>query len=231
MDDRPGRQDDPSGECQRNRRYRYADPEFNPVRHSQAASTGGGMQETGIDTDTDPWADCLAQIAEHRDRVAFRRVFEHFVPLVRAFLTRSPGGDWSQAEEITQEVMIKVWRKAGSFNRSKASATTWIYTIARNTRIDFIRRRDRKERRVTADDLWHETESAEPLVDLQQKRAEGRIRTALSELPDEQAQVLFKAFMEGKSHNEVAEELALPLGTVKSRIRLALGKLQVLIDR
>jgi len=201
------------------------------VPHSQAAITGGDMQETGIEAGADPWADCLTRIAEQRDRAAFRRVFDHFVPLIRAFLIKSPGGDWAQAEEITQEVMIKIWRKAGSFNSSKASATTWIYTIARNTRIDFIRRRDRKERRVAVEDMWHETESAEPLVDLQQKRAETRIRAALSELPDEQAQVLFKAFMEGKSHNEVAEELALPLGTVKSRIRLALAKLQVLIDR
>lgn len=190
------------------------------------------MQETGIEADTDPWADCLEQIAEHRDRAAFRKVFDHFAPLIRAFLLRTPGGDWTQAEEITQEVMIKVWRKSGSFNRSKASATTWIYTIARNTRIDFIRRRDRKERRVAIEDMWHEAEAAEePLVDLQQKRAETRIRAALAELPEEQAQVLFKAFMEGKSHNEVAEELELPLGTVKSRIRLALAKLQVMVDR
>ncbi|MGM0631850.1 MAG: sigma-70 family RNA polymerase sigma factor [Pseudomonadota bacterium] len=202
------------------------------MQNSQITMNGGDMQESGIEAGEDPWARCLEQIAEHRDRAAFRKVFEHFAPLVRAFLARSPGGDWSQAEEITQEVMIKIWRKSASFNSSKASATTWIYTIARNTRIDFIRRRDRKERRVAVEDMWHEAEAAEePLVDLQQKRAETRIRKALSELPDEQAQVLFKAFMEGKSHNEVAEELQIPLGTVKSRIRLALGKLQVMIDR
>lgn len=190
------------------------------------------MQESGADNAVlDPWASCLEKIAEQRDRGAFRELFEHFSPLVRAFLLRSPGGDWSQAEEITQEVMVKIWRKAGSFNSRKASATTWIYTIARNTRVDFIRRRERKERRFHVDDLWHETEAAEPLVDLQQKRNERLIRQALTDLPDEQAQVLFKAFMEGKSHNEVATELDLPLGTVKSRIRLALAKLQVLIDR
>ena len=201
------------------------------MQQTTLRKTGGDMQQTGAEAGTDPWAHCLEQIADNRDRAAFRQIFDHFAPSIRAFLMKSPGGDWSQAEEITQEVMIKIWRKAGSFNRSKASATTWIYTIARNTRIDFIRRRDRKERRVEVEDLWHETESAEPLVDLQQKRAETRIRAALAELPDEQAQVLFKAFMEGKSHNEVAEELGLPLGTVKSRIRLALAKLQVLIDR
>lgn len=189
------------------------------------------MQHSGGTAPADPWAACLRRIAQHRDREAFQQIFEHFAPLIRAFLLKSGGGDWTQAEEVTQEVMIKIWRKSGSFNSSKASATTWIYTIARNTRIDFIRRSQRNDRRIDVEDIWHEAETAEPLVDLQQRRAEQQIRKAMATLPEEQAQVLHKAFMEGKSHNEVAEELSLPLGTVKSRIRLALNKLQVLIDR
>ncbi|MDT8427926.1 MAG: sigma-70 family RNA polymerase sigma factor [Pseudomonadales bacterium] len=181
----------------------------------------------------DPWEHALQQVAEHRDRDAFRRLYEHYSPLVRAFLVKAagPGRDRSQAEEITQEVMIKVWNKAGSFNGSKAGVSTWIFTIARNTRIDFIRRNERNERNIEIEDIWHEADSPEPLIDLQQRRAEKLIRHAMSTLPDEQVQVLYKAFMEGKSHNEVAEELALPLGTVKSRIRLALSRMQILIDR
>ena len=140
-------------------------------------------------------------------------------------------GDRSQAEEMTQEVMIKVWNKAASFNSSKASLNTWIFTIARNTRIDFIRRNSRAERKIDIEDIWHEADSPEPIVDLQQRRVETQVRNALSTLPDEQALVLEKAFMESKSHNEIAQELGLPLGTVKSRIRLALSKLQILIDR
>lgn len=189
------------------------------------------MQHAGRKADGDHWASCLKKIAEYQDRAAFKELFAHFAPLIRGFLMKNGGGDWTQAEEITQEVMIKVWRKAASFNSSKASATTWLYTIARNTRIDFIRRSERRDRKIAAEDIWHELESPEPIVDLQKRRVENQIRGAMANLPDEQAQVLFKAFMEGKSHNEVAEEMRLPLGTVKSRIRLALSKMQILIDR
>jgi RNA polymerase sigma-70 factor (ECF subfamily) len=141
------------------------------------------------------------------------------------------GANRSEAEEITQEVLIKVWNKAATFNPAKASVNTWIFTIARNTRIDFIRRNDRNNREIDIEDIWHDAESPEPLVDMQQRRAEQVIKQAMATLPEEQVQVLYKAFMEGKSHNEVAEELSLPLGTVKSRIRLALNKMQILIDR
>ncbi len=181
----------------------------------------------------DPWADIVRQVAKHRDRAAFQQLYRHYTPMIRAFLLKSmgAGADRSEAEEITQEVLIKVWNKAESFNSAKASVNTWIFTIARNTRIDFIRRNERKDRKIEIEDIWHEAESPEPLVDLQQRRTEQVIRQAMATLPDEQVQVLHKAFMEGKSHNEVAEELGLPLGTVKSRIRLALSKMQILIDR
>lgn len=181
----------------------------------------------------DPWEGELRKVAQNSDRVAFKKLFEHFAPQIKAFLLKGIGsyGDRSQAEEMTQEVMIKVWNKAASFNSSKASLNTWIFTIARNTRIDFIRRNSRAERKIDIEDIWHEADSPEPIIDLQQRRVETQVRNALSTLPDEQALVLEKAFMESKSHNEIAIELGLPLGTVKSRIRLALSKLQILIDR
>jgi RNA polymerase sigma factor (sigma-70 family) len=181
----------------------------------------------------DPWAESVRRVAADRDRAAFQELYHHFTPMIRAFLLKSmgAGANRSEAEEITQEALIKVWNKAASFNNSKASVNTWIFTIARNTRIDFIRRNERNERKIAIEDIWHEPESPEPLVDLQQRRAEQVIKQAMATLPDEQVQVLHKAFMEGKSHNEVAEELGLPLGTVKSRIRLALNKMQILIDR
>lgn len=189
--------------------------------------------QTGRSSNPDPWADYLRRVAASRDRAAFQALYQHFTPMIRAFLLKSmgAGANRSEAEEITQEVLIKVWNKAASFNSSKASVNTWIFTIARNTRIDFIRRNERNDRKIQIEDIWHEPESPEPLVDLQQRRAEQVIKQAMATLPDEQIQVLFKAFMEGKSHNEVAEELGLPLGTVKSRIRLALSKMQILIDR
>lgn len=179
------------------------------------------------------WEGELRKVAQTADRVAFKKLFEHFAPQIKAFLMKGIGsyGDRSQAEEMTQEVMIKVWNKAASFNSAKASVNTWIFTIARNTRIDFIRRNGRADRRIDIEDIWHEADSPEPIIELQQRRVETQIRNAMSTLPAEQALVLEKAFMENKSHNEIAEELALPLGTVKSRIRLALSKLQILIDR
>lgn len=181
----------------------------------------------------DPWESALRKVAQSADRAAFQSLFEHFAPLIKAFLLKGIGsyGDRSQAEEMAQEVMIKVWNKAASFNSSKASVNTWIFTIARNTRIDFIRRNNRADRRIDIEDIWHEADSPEPVIDLQRRRVESQIRTAMSTLPTEQAMVLEKAFMESKSHNEIAHELGLPLGTVKSRIRLALNKLQILIDR
>ncbi|MDP3518024.1 MAG: sigma-70 family RNA polymerase sigma factor [Pseudohongiella sp.] len=181
----------------------------------------------------DLWAENVRLVAVKRDRAAFQLLYKHFTPLIRAFLLKSmgSGANRAEAEEITQEVLIKVWNKAASFNPAKASVNTWIFTIARNTRIDFIRRNDRNNREIDIEDIWHEAESPEPLVDMQQRRAEQVIKQAMATLPEEQVQVLYKAFMEGKSHNEVAEELGLPLGTVKSRIRLALNKMQILIDR
>jgi RNA polymerase sigma-70 factor (ECF subfamily) len=181
----------------------------------------------------DAWAESVRLVADKRDRAAFQVLYKHFSPLIRAFLLKSmgSGANRAEAEEITQEVLIKVWNKASTFNPAKASVNTWIFTIARNTRIDFIRRNDRNNREIDIEDIWHDAESPEPLVDMQQRRAEQVIKQAMATLPEEQVQVLYKAFMEGKSHNEVAEELSLPLGTVKSRIRLALSKMQILIDR
>lgn len=181
----------------------------------------------------DPWEASIRKVAQQQDREEFKKLFDHYAPMIKAFLTKgiSSYADRSLAEEMTQEVMFKVWNKADSFNPAKASVNTWIFTIARNTRIDFIRRNGRADRTIDIEDIWHEADSPEPVVELQQRRVETMIRNAMATLPEEQALVLEKAFMESKSHNEIAEELALPLGTVKSRIRLALSKLQILIDR
>ncbi len=181
----------------------------------------------------DTWEAAIRKVAQHQDRAEFKKLFDHYAPMIKAFLSKgiSSYADRSLAEEMTQEVMLKVWNKADSFNPAKASVNTWIFTIARNTRIDFIRRNGRADRTIDIEDIWHEADSPEPVVELQQRRVETMIRNAMATLPEEQALVLEKAFMESKSHNEIAEELALPLGTVKSRIRLALSKLQILIDR
>ena len=137
----------------------------------------------------------------------------------------------AHADELVQEVMIKVWQKAGGFNPHKAAASTWIYTIARNCRTDMFRRLQKFDTPLSADDIWPDDVEDAPLVAVQQRRDAERIRAMMKELPHEQAQILAKVYMEGKSHSEVAEELDLPLGTVKSRVRLAMQKLQVMVEK
>ena len=137
----------------------------------------------------------------------------------------------SHADELVQEVMIKVWQKAQGFDPQKAAASTWIYTIARNCRTDMYRRLQKFDTPLSADDIWPDEVEEAPLVAVQQQRDADRVRELMQELPGEQAQILAKVYMEGKSHSEVAEELDLPLGTVKSRVRLAMQKLQLLVER
>lgn len=181
----------------------------------------------------DRWSELVLAVASHQDRAAFARLFQHFAPLLKSYgLSYAGALNASQAEELVQEAMLKVWNKARYFDPEKASASTWIYTIARNTRTDMLRRRNgNNEVELTAEDLWPDDEEREPFSVLQQRRAEVAVRQGLSQLPAEQAQVLTKVYMEGKSHTEVADELRLPLGTVKSRVRLAMQKMKLSLER
>jgi RNA polymerase sigma factor (sigma-70 family) len=179
----------------------------------------------------DEWSECLALIARDQDRAAFTRLFRHFAPLMKSFALSGSTLSANHADELVQEVMLKVWQKAGAFNVEKAAASTWIYTIARNCRTDLFRRLQKFDTPLSADDVSDAQESEEAFVVLHQKRSRDRIRTLIKELPSEQAQILGKVYMEGKSHAEVAGELDIPLGTVKSRVRLALQKLQIQLER
>ena len=188
----------------------------------------------GIDTGgrrDDEWTLCLQQVADNQDREAFSKLFGHFAPLIKAFAINGSALAASHADELVQEVMIKVWQKATAFNPHKAAASTWIYTIARNCRTDMYRRLQKFDTPISADDIWPEAETEELFAAVQQKRDAARIKEMLAGLPHEQSQILVKVYMEGKSHSEVAEELDLPLGTVKSRVRLAMKKLQLTAER
>lgn len=183
--------------------------------------------------EADPWAIVLQQVAQH-DRAAFAKLFAHFAPQIKAFglttLLQDRSGQF--ADELVQETMVTVWNKAGSYDASKAGASTWIFTIARNKRIDLIRKLKRHSGMLDIDDVWLlEDESIGPFQSLQQRVTEQRVRESLKTLPPAQREVLLLAFMEGKSHSEIAAELALPLGTVKSRIRLAMQRLQLVLER
>jgi RNA polymerase sigma factor (sigma-70 family) len=179
----------------------------------------------------DEWSECLTLIARNQDRAAFSRLFRHFAPLMKAFALSGSTLSANHADELVQEVMLKVWQKAGGFNAEKAAASTWIYTIARNCRTDLYRRLQKFDTPLSAEDMSGSQETEEAFVVLHQKRSRDRIRGLIKELPNDQAQILTKVYMEGKTHSEVSGELELPLGTVKSRVRLALQKLQIQLER
>lgn len=179
----------------------------------------------------DEWSQCLLLIAEQQDRAAFTRLFRHFAPLMKAFAHAGSAFSGNHADELVQEVMIKVWQKAGAFNPKKASASTWIYTIARNCRTDMYRRLQKFDTPLAAEDVTDNLASEESFILLHQRRNAERIQHLMTDLPVDQKQILAKVYMEGKSHSEVAAELDIPLGTVKSRVRLALQKLQIQIER
>jgi RNA polymerase sigma-70 factor (ECF subfamily) len=182
----------------------------------------------------DTWAGKLEAVSVHQDKQAFAELFNFFAPKIKAFVMYGYENSISSqmAEEITQEVMIKVWRKADSYKNQKAKVSTWIYTIARNSRIDALRRNKHQDSTLDIDEIWEEQTSEDsPLLDLQQQRSKKVIGELLNQLQEDQRQVLFKVYMEGKSHSEISEDLDIPLGTVKSRVRLAMKKLAMNIDR
>ncbi|MGF1606045.1 MAG: sigma-70 family RNA polymerase sigma factor [Rhodothalassiaceae bacterium] len=166
----------------------------------------------------------MAAIADQRDRAAFARLFRYFGPKLKAYGMRG-GADAETAEEVVQEAMLAVWRKAASFDPAKASVSTWLFTIVRNKRIDMLRREARPD--LKEEDFLHlngEVTDQEDGVTAEQQGA--ALRAGIAQLPEEQAEVIRKAYFEDKSHRAIAEELGLPLGTVKSRIRLALSRMR-----
>jgi len=180
------------------------------------------------------WNTVLQRVGDSQDKAAFGEIFSHFAPLLKGFLLKSGGLTEESAEELVQETMIKVWRKAPSYSSAQAAASTWMYTIARNTRIDWLRKHSRRNslEELTADEIYDEPDDTDetPFTNLVQVRNQKNIRDQLGELPADQMHVLQLMYFQGKSGQEVADELSIPLGTVKSRARLALQKLKVRLD-
>jgi len=169
-------------------------------------------------------ASFIRQIAEARDRAAFAAIFNHFGPRLKSFVMRQ-GSDPQLAEEVVQETMVKIWHKAGQFDPQKASASTWIYTIARNMRIDLLRKMNRPEPDMNDPAMTPDPDPMAYDVIALDQEAE-LMKKSLAALPEDQQRVLQLAYFEDKTHNEVAQELNVPLGTVKSRIRLALKRIR-----
>jgi RNA polymerase sigma-70 factor (ECF subfamily) len=166
----------------------------------------------------------MQRIAEDADRQAFEILFGHFAPRVKAYMLKL-GTAEALAEDLAQETLLTVWRKAAQFDRSKASPSTWIFTIARNLRIDAFRKISRPELDPNDPALIPEAEEAQDDRVNRLQRADV-IREAIKELSGEQAEVIRLSFFEELSHSAIAERLDLPLGTVKSRLRLAFAKIR-----
>lgn len=206
-------------------------PEGAPHSHRHF---GAGLSQTmGMATGayeikcTADLARLIEAVAAERDREAFAALFDYFAPRIKAFLMRSNTPP-AAAEELTQDAMLTVWRKAAQFDRTRAGATAWVFTIARNLRIDVARREQRgKVLDLESSEFMEPPQQPDEEFDAGER--EQRVRVALGHLSEDQIKVVRLSFFEGKAHGEIARQLGLPLGTVKSRIRLAMNRLRDLL--
>ena len=170
----------------------------------------------------------ITRVAQNRDRQAFAQLFDHFAPRLKSFMMRK-NTSAELAEDLVQEAMISVWTKAAMYEPSKGSVTTWVFTIARNLRIDRIRR-DVHMPTTELGDYDEPSEAVEGEELLGRKQEDGLVARALQSIPEEQRQILVLSFVEEMPQSEIAEKLAIPLGTVKSRMRLAYGHLRRILE-
>ena len=175
-------------------------------------------------------AELIGRVAAQGDRDAFKLLFEHFAPRVKGFLVKT-GMNADAAEEIAQLTLMTVWRKAAQFDPSSAGAAAWIFTIARNLRIDSARAAARLAKVAASAERDETPEVVDSPETMMTRRDDvSRVSAALRQLSDEQSTVIRMSFIEEQPHGEIAERLGIPLGTVKSRIRLAMARLRDLLD-
>ena len=191
-------------------------------RPASGAQLGRSSVTSNEQTARNDWLDQIERVRDHRDQAAFAELFGYFAPRIKGFLMKS-GSDATLAEECAQDVMATLWHKAHLFAPARASVATWIFTIARNRKIDLLR----KQKRPEPEDLpWGpEAEPAQDDVLALQQESE-QLRQALTRLPAAQRELIERAYFGDLSHSEIAAETGLPLGTIKSRIRLALDRLR-----
>lgn len=172
------------------------------------------------------WPKLVSAIAASRDRSAFAEIFDYYVPRLEAYLIKL-GLDATAAQEVSQDTMITLWNKAHLFDASKSSLGTWLYRVARNRRID-LSRRDRLDYLDPNEPAFTQIADQKPGADqmMDGRYRDDRVRQALNSLPPEQVELIRLAFFSGLSHSDIAQKTGLPLGTVKSRIRLAFTRLR-----
>ena len=170
----------------------------------------------------------LTQLQQRRDTSIFDQIFKLFAPKLKSYLI-SLGSPQDEAESVVQDVMVTVWTKSHLFNADKASARTWLFTLVRNRYIDLKRANSRQ---VRAYDQYAESGvETSTSSDIQLNHTAGQeVSLLLEKLPKEQAEILLMAYVEGKSHREIAEQLQIPIGTTKSRVRLAFNRLRKIME-
>ncbi|OJU70054.1 MAG: RNA polymerase subunit sigma [Rhizobiales bacterium 63-7] len=181
--------------------------------------------DTGQAPSPDALVEMMAQVAQRRDRQAFALLFRYFGPRLKTFFLRwTPSS--AAAEDLVQETMLTVWRKASYFDAGRAGVATWIFTIARNIRIDHLRRQRDPLSLQPEPDIAPETVEDGVLG----AERDARVRSALTALSPEQQTIIRLSYFSEKSQTEIADELGIPLGTVKSRTRLAMNRLRALLE-
>jgi RNA polymerase sigma-70 factor, ECF subfamily len=181
-------------------------------------------------SDAARWSALIHAVAARGDREAFATLFEYFAPRIKSFMRRS-GVSEQGADEVAQEALLAVWSRAKLFDPGSAGAAAWIFTIARNLRIDALRREKRTgmDYTVGIDPEFHVDDGPQPDAGLATSQLESRVRDALALLSEDQQRAIELSFFEEKAHAEIAQTLRIPLGTVKSRLRLAMNRLRVLL--
>ena len=184
----------------------------------------------GATSDAARWAALIEAVATRQDREAFATLFEYFAPRIKTFMRRS-GASEQSADELAQETLLAVWSKARLFDPGSAGAAAWIFTIARNLRIDVLRREKRTgtDYTVEIDSEFHVDDGPQPDANLAMSQTESRVRNAMTLLSEDQLRVIELSFFDEKAHAEIAQTLRIPLGTVKSRLRLAMNRLRGLL--
>lgn len=172
----------------------------------------------------DKLAGLIGEIAEKRSKAAFATLFTHFAPRIKSFMMRK-GADAELAEDLAQDTMLALWNKASLYSAERGSVSTWVFTIARNLRIDRLRRQGSYQF-VDVDD--YEEVCDDPISDevLMADQERTLVRRAMQGLPDDQMDIIRMAYLQDMSQSEIASRLSIPLGTVKSRMRLAYARLR-----
>ena len=171
-----------------------------------------------VNSNTD-WSTTLGRIARQRDKEQFAQLYDYFAPLLKGFLI-SRGAEPALAEELLQETLLQVWNKANQFDSSRGNVAGWIYRMARNRYFDHLRRQKLRDRPPPEPELSATEHEGDAIID------RNLLSNTLQQLPQKQAQVLYMSYYQGLSHAEISASLEIPLGSVKSNLRLAFEKLR-----